>query len=70
MNRLDDEDKAFTWGFFTGVVVASLITVPIGWMMVRDTTTIMRKQAVEHGAAEYDSTTGEWKWKQEVPDDK
>lgn len=28
-----------------------------------DTTYKFKKQAIEHGYAEYDNKTGEWKWK-------
>jgi uncharacterized membrane protein YkvI len=53
-------------GVFVGVLVILTFTfvgvslMRAGYVWGRE---VMQDEAVEHGAAEYDSVTGEWKWK-------
>lgn len=42
--------------YIIGLFVGSVITY-------YDTTYKFKKQAIEHGYAEYDNKTGEWEWK-------
>lgn len=50
---------AFIGGLLLGLVIGFIVST-------NAVTDQMRSDAVEHGAAEYDSQTGEWRWKESV----
>jgi hypothetical protein len=55
---MHDDD---VWGLI--VVVFSVLMFIFGWL-VGDRR--VGNQALEHGYAEYESTTGEWQWKKKA----
>lgn len=52
----------WTRGFFTGLVVASVTAMSIGWFTGHQIAETWASKAIEHGAARYHPTTGEFEW--------
>lgn len=53
------KDAIFVWGMIAGCVIA-LTTSTIAY---ESRISALKQDAVKHGAAEYDQTTGVWQWK-------
>lgn len=57
-----DEFIIFTFGCFCSFVICTLISLGIS----SGNTDWWQKQCVEHGAAQYNPTTGNFEWKEKV----
>lgn len=53
-------------GFIAGIILASVIWTPAMIFMCRTDRENWQKKCVEHGAAQYNATTGEFEWKSAV----
>jgi hypothetical protein len=54
----------FMEGVMAGVIVTLLAAATISCVVCSCVSDSWERAAVEHNAAEYDSKTGEWKWKE------
>ena len=52
--------------FFVMTFVICLMSFGAYCIGVDSCERVMQQEAIEHGYAEYDAKTGEWKWKNEV----
>lgn len=53
-------------GVIVGGLAGALVTFLICLRVIvcyADELALVKRQAIEHGVAEYDSTTGAWRWK-------
>ena len=58
---MDDVAGLFMGGFLIGILFGAAIFGPIaGCQQMKE----YQQEAIEHNAAEYDATTGEWRWKE------
>lgn len=55
---MSSEDGAFVIGLLIGLMIGALI----GTVTLSQAQPDYRQQAIEHGYAEYNSTTGAWQW--------
>lgn len=66
---MEDNSVDLCGVLFGGIFIGASLTASLGSLVIGYCRRSWEKDAVEHGAAEYDSVTGEWKWKQEVADE-
>lgn len=58
-----DRDKVEVFLFVMAIVVIALLMVVGGGVGYKIAEVHWQREAVKHGAAEYDSQTGAWQWK-------
>lgn len=52
-----------TISIIASLILGSLLGGCVGGVFVESTARRFQREAIEHGCAEYSSTTGEWGWK-------
>lgn len=59
--------KDYWFSYYLSFVLGVLMGLAAGCIIgARGTELGYQTEAIEHGAAEYDQKTGEWKWKESV----
>lgn len=63
---MSSSDRDFVSGAVAGALLVGFISVAGTVILGTVTDAKWKRQAVEHGAAEYDQQTGHWRWKVKV----
>ena len=61
---MDEDWKELIAELIVLIIMVVMVFLVGGAIGARDTREDYQKQAIEKGFAEYDSVTGEWKWKE------